>query len=595
MPLWPENDPVAGISAAYQRNLYVYRAINAIANNTTEIPFRAGATPNGAYRTTAPLAQLLGPPPGSPNPIWSPAMLWRYAICQYLITGKFAWAHEYAPGTDRIVGLWPLPVQYLQPVMPEADSTKPEYFESFDLYTRGSINYVNYKPKDITYCWRPSLSDPRQPESPLNVAKNEINVMWLLGQFDQAFLQNGGVPSHLIVTSPFENADERGAFRAQFNRKFGGVSNAGKPMFAERELDLGEVGAGGSGVGDPVSVVKVGQSQRDSEMALLRSAKIGDLSVALGVPLSVLGDTRDAKFENIEGDRKLFYRETIRPTIREMEDLVNIQLAPRLGNDVGWFDTSQVNELKPIPVFSERWGPILVESGIITRDEYRGDLGLPPMTQAQKDEIDAAGQPLVEEIPAAGAELPSKPKVYPVPGLPAVAGGPKPKTAAPPSAKKAAVNAPLGAPPKARLARSAAPVQAVAQRVSHTKGIRDGLIDILVIDMAHAVEQRLNSRRKGRALVDAPYWTNRFRTVLATVVEDVRTLDQCTAAAIALAERTVAAGGSLDGNVTQGIVEIYDGYDSQVPLAQIGQILGQMRAGTMDQDRALRIIKGGAA
>lgn len=565
-----------------------------------QIPFRAGALPGAAFRTTAPLAQLLGPPPGSPNPIWSPAMLWRYAIVQYLVTGKWAWAVERAPGSDRIVGLWPLPVQYLQPVMPEADSTKPAYFESFDLYTRGSINYVNYKPDEIVYCWRPSLSDPRQPESPLNVMKSEINVMWLIGQFDQAFLQNGGVPSHLIVTSPFVDDAERGAFRNQFNRKFGGVSNAGKPMFAERELDLGDAGAGGAGIGDPVTVTKIGQSQRDSEMSNLRAAKIGDLSVGLGVPLSVLGDTRDAKFENIEGDRKILYRETIRPMLRDLEDLVNIQLAPRLGNDVGWFDITKVYELKPIPLFSERWGPTLVESGIITRDEYRDDLGLPPLTDAQKAEIDAAGQPLVEDIPAPGTELPAKPKLVPLPGLPAVDSGLKPKAspaAAPPRPAKNnnPPKSPLGAPPKATTARSAPVVQAVAQRVSHTKGIRDGLIDILVIDLAHAVEQRANSRRKSRELVDVQHWTNRFRTVLATVVDDPRTLTRCTAEAIELAVRTVAAGGVLDGNVTQRIVEIYDGYDSRVPLAQIGQILGQMRAGTMDQDRALKIIKGGAA
>jgi HK97 family phage portal protein len=574
----------------------VYRAINTIANNMVQIPIRAGALPNGAFRTTAPLAQLLGPPPGSPNPLWSPAMLLRYAIIQYLVTGKFAWAIERRPGSDQIVGLWPIPVQYLKPVMPEPDSTKPEYFESFDLYTRGSINYVSYKPQDIVYCWRPSLSDPRQPESPLNVAKSEINVMWLLGQFDQAFLQNGGVPSHLIVTSPFVDDAERGAFRNQFNRKFGGVSNAGKPMFAERELDLGDGGPGGGSVGDPVSVTKIGQSQRDSEMSNLRSAKIGDLSVGLGVPLSVLGDTRDAKFENIEGDRKIFYRETIRPMLREFEDMLNIHLAPLLGNDVCWFDITKVYELKPIPLFSERWGPTLVESGIITRDEYRDDLGLPPLTAAQRDEIDAAGNPLVEDIPAPGTELPAKPKLVPLPGMGALNTGLKPKASPAgvvPPGYKIGPKSPQGAPPKAALAQSQ-PMIAVAHRVSHTKGVRDGLIDILVIDLAHAVEQRANSRRN-RSLVDVPYWTNRFRTVLSTVVDDPRTLGRCTHTAIELVVRAVADGKMLDGDVTQRIVEIYDGYDSSVPLAGLGQILGQMRAGTMDQDRALNIIKGGAA
>lgn len=591
-PLLPENSPEAAIQLAYDRNVYVYRAINVIANNITRLPFRAGRELNGAYRTSSPLARLLGPPPGSPNPLWSPAMAWRYAIAQYLVTGKWAWALE-KDKSGRIVGLWPIAVQHLKPVPIDPNSSQrstPQYFSRFEYGTKGTDGYREFLPDDLIYCWRPSLSDPRQPESPLNIAKSEINIMWLLDQYDQGFLQNGGVPAHIIITAPFvgEDADdEREAFRDQFSRKFGGAKNTGTAMFAERELDMGE--AGGN-PGDPVTVVKIGQSQHDSDLRDLRNAKIADLVVSMGVPLSILGDSRQAKYENVEADRTTAWRETFHPTMRDLEDLVNIHLAPRLGDDVGWFETTSVPELRPTPLYSDESAPKLLQVGLIGRSEWRVTRGLPA-------ELPKEDQDFFDNTGGDGNSVSDKPLAEPkalVDPLQKALPAPTPKTV--PKVKAVTKVYPKAdrsiEVPKVEFQDS--PVR-IEDEIRQKMVIRDSLVDVLNTltgDMDRAVQQRLQSRRN-RDPFDLGYWTERSKRVLGPVLRiaglsnvEVDAYAECAVSAVS--DAVTASGG-----VPSDMAELLLGeFDHRGSARDAESILLDLAVGRITPDRALRLVKG---
>jgi phage portal protein BeeE len=382
-PMWTQYEGPNQVDL-YRRNIYAARAIEYIADNISGLPFLCGNYKSRTARPTSAMQQLLGPPPGSPNPLWSAAALWKYSIVQYLVLGKMAWLNEY-DDAGRIVGLWPLMAQHL---IPETAGTKGQhYFKGYRYGTQGAEGHREFSLKEVTYVWRPSQKDFREPESPLQLTKYAIDVARLIDQFDNSFLSNGGVPTHLVVTPAFESPNDSRAFRDQFSRKFGGASNAGKPMFAEYTTEPGDLGGGERA--QSVDVKVIGQSQKDSQLHELRGDKTQDILVGIGIALSLLGYSGDAKYTNMESDRKNAWQGRMGPLALDIGDRVNTALGPKLDNpqDIGWFDTSGVPELRRAPVFSETEGISAVAGRLITPDEYRADRGLGPLPDGEGEKL----------------------------------------------------------------------------------------------------------------------------------------------------------------------------------------------------------------
>lgn len=462
-PLWPNYDANSTIRRGYERNIYVRRAIETIANSISGLDFVAGNAASKLPRPTSALQQLLGPAPGSPNPRWSAAQVWNYAIKQFLIMGKWAWLKEF-DSAGRVVGLWPLAAQHLVPIK-AADTSRISYFEGYEYGRVGMPNYRRFSLDQVVYCYRPSQYDLSQPESPVNLAAMEINIYALLSQFDQGFLENGGVPAHLIVTPPWSTREDRSAFRNQFRRDFGGARNANKVMFAERDLEPGENGQNSP---ESVEVQTLGQSQKDSQLDVLRDSKIADLVVAWGVPLSLLGDSRLSKYTNMQTDRENYWQETVKPKLAELADLVNINLGAGLSStDVGWFRTDGVPELRPRPVIDVQYAPQLVESGVLTIDEVR-------KLNWQLDALpeDAFPQPAAEPSALPDAVPEPEPEPEPKPE-------PKPKPTVEPAAKVVPIKA----------ARSV--------RLDQLETVR-GLLQVELADQRAEIERRRDGVRGGR-------------------------------------------------------------------------------------------------
>jgi HK97 family phage portal protein len=408
-PLWPSFEGATQVELG-QRNLYATRAIEKLADMISGLPFQAGNVTSRTPRPTSRMMQLLGPAPGRPNPKWSSQRMWRYEIIQYLTMGKFAMVHE-RDSAGRIVALWPLMAQHLVPVLAPAGST--DYFEGYRYGTRGAQGYREYNLDEVTYVYRPSQLDLRQPEAPLRLARWGIDILRLIDEFDQSFLKNGGVPAHLVITPSFTDKNARVAFRDQFRTKFGGARNAGKPAFAEYTDEQGDYGQGQPR--QTVDVKVIGTAQKDAQMAETRQSRIDDMALAIGVPLSLLGLSRDSKFTNMNTDRENCWKETANPLAGELADNVNTALS-FMDNptDVGWFDISGVAELRRPPVFTEQGGLAAVQDGTISENEYRTDRGLPPKEGG--DVYRTKAEPPVIEPPASEPQpaIPAPPAKPPV-------------------------------------------------------------------------------------------------------------------------------------------------------------------------------------
>lgn len=399
------------IRLAYYSNVIVYRCVFQCATAIAGLPFRVGNDPDKAdtYDTKAPMAVLLSPPPGGPAPGVSARRLFAWTVAQYLITGKYAWEIECDEpgGKGNIVNLWPLVSCALNPV---PTSGGDAYFSGY-VYGKPQADknkMVDLNPDQVFYGWRPSQHDYRQPESPLQAARLAVSVAVMQDRYDFAFLRNDARPAAIVVHEAFSMDAERDAFIRAFRGDFRGPDNAGKALFIQA------MGDSPGGVSGAVDVKTLGLSQRDAQFVARYEQKISDICVALGTPMSILGDSSKRTYDAANVEHRNWWEGTLQPMCFEIADEINMQLAPRFGNEVGWFDFSQIKALQSDSRLLALGAilPLMVGAGLpITTAEFRNELGLPEIRPDDpENETKLAAQKLANMPPALqGTNDPNKP------------------------------------------------------------------------------------------------------------------------------------------------------------------------------------------
>lgn len=376
-------DADQAIRFGYLANVIAYRCVQVLVEDITALPFRAGLNPGPRpgmsldFDTTAPLARFLGPAPGGPAPGLSSRKLWAWTLVQRLVTGRHGWELELAGGKDSdIVAMWPLVSANLRPVPTTSGSA---WFSSF-FYGR------NDQPKklradQVFYGWDPDPTDFRQPHSALQACRYPLSIAVMGDQYAHAFLKNGAVPAAMVVTQAFKDRRTRDKFRQQWAGKFNGPGNAGKTAFSEIEGDHGPVGD----VTKSIDVKMLGLGQRDAQFLEQHQAALSMVAIDMGVPWSRL-DASGRTFDNASEEAQWYWRR-VTSIIRDIEDEVNNQLAPRLGREVGWFDLTSVDALKvkPEPTTAKVGAPAMTQGKLMTIDEARADYGLPPLPNGAGD------------------------------------------------------------------------------------------------------------------------------------------------------------------------------------------------------------------
>jgi HK97 family phage portal protein len=382
----PEWDAESAIRWAYLANSVVYACVQTIAKAVAGCPLRAGGDPvdRSSRNDQSRLSQLLGPPPGVPNPQTTSRRLIYNAVCTYYATGRYAWEIESDTPGGLPLRLWPLAVQRLEPIPSQGGMT---YWDGFKYGPPGRMQRL--RADQVFYAWRPSITDYRQPESPLQAARLDISAAVMSDRYQVGFLRNNAQPATLVAYDEFGEADDEDAFQRQFLASHRGVDNAGKTMFVAKS-------GGDAKSGPAIEVTQLGLSQRDSQFLAVYQQKIQGICIALGVPMSML-DASGRTFANSGLEQQNFYEATVLPLLSELADEINMQLAPRLGPEVCWFDTDHVMALRPPTKFQQVSPVDLVAAGIVDEDEVRDELGLPPREAADESDAAAAGDETAQQ------------------------------------------------------------------------------------------------------------------------------------------------------------------------------------------------------
>jgi HK97 family phage portal protein len=401
------------IRQGYLANVIAYRCVQIIADTIASLPFRAG--PDLEKRTQwdsrAPLAKLLGPAPNGPAPKLSARKLFAWSIAQRLVTGRFAWEIE-LDNAKNPVAFWPLPVAHLKPIPADGGN---EWFTKFQ-YGR-SDKPRNLRPDQVFYDWEPGQLDFREPESALQASRYDLSVAVMADRYSYAFLKNGAMPAAVVITEAFPDTATFERFKQNWRGQYQGPDNGGMVHFQEAKPDRPEAAK----LSDAIYVQSLGVSQKDAQFIDSHKQHLQMIAISLGVHWSKL-DASGRTFDNAKEEDKSFWQSTLFPHIRDLEDAINMDLAPRVGSDAGWFDLTEVESLKP----DRRWtftGADVngaINAGWLKPNEVRADQNLEELPELEDWEPCAppsVPSPFMHgEGPSAQPEMPTD--VMP-PGMPA--------------------------------------------------------------------------------------------------------------------------------------------------------------------------------
>lgn len=310
---------------------------------------RAGGEPVSADH---PLQRLLD----APNPFWTRGDLWRATETHLSLWGAAFWALE-RDEDGAITEIWPLRPDRMR-VIPDAD----RYIKGF-VYIGDGGKLAPYIPEDIVWMRYFNPLDEYaglSPIAPLRLSA-DMGLDALLA--NRKLLQNDSAPGLIIETAANPTDAEVSAFYQRWESRYQGVEKTRRPAL---------LGAG-------MTAANLGFSPRDMEYIESLRWSLEDIARVFGVPKMMIGDLEHTTYSNFSTARRIFWEDTVSAQLALYEDAMQRYLLPHFGDSAlaVKFDLSGVEALKESEENKANRRRLYVETGIMSVDEVRREMGLP--------------------------------------------------------------------------------------------------------------------------------------------------------------------------------------------------------------------------
>ena len=332
----------------------VYAAVKLRAEAVTRPPLRVYRTEPTGRRTPVepshPVARLLE----RVNPWYTRADLWRATEIYLCLWGAAFWAIE--RGEDGQPELWPLRPDRMA-VIPD----RQRYVRGF-VY-RGAVEQVAYTPDEIVWLRYFNPLEEMAGLSPLAPARLSADMGHEGLHFNRHLLRNSARPDFLLLTNQEMNDAELEDFYARWEQRYQGTGNAHRPAVASAIRD----------------VKTLGLSHRDIDFIQGLRWSLEEVSRTYGVPKLLLGDFERATYANVQASERMFWRNTVVPEVKFLEEQLNRSLLPRLGYPqlTVEFDLSVIEALQEDENSRVQRETALLDRGVITINEVRRERNLP--------------------------------------------------------------------------------------------------------------------------------------------------------------------------------------------------------------------------
>ena len=333
----------------------VYAAIKLRADALTRPLLRVYRTGESGGRRTPvemshPAARLLD----RVNPWHTRADLWRATETHLCLWGAAFWAIE--RDADGQPELWPLRPDRVA-VIPD----RQRYVRGF-VY-RGVAEPVAYTPDEIVWLRYFNPLEELAGLSPLAPARLSADMGHEGLRFNRHLLRNSARPDFLLLTNEEMNETELEEFYSRWEMRYGGSANANRPAVASEVRD----------------VKTLGLSHRDIDFIQGLRWSLEEVSRTYGVPKLLLGDFERATYANVQASERMFWRNTVVPEVKFLEEQLNRMLLPRLGYPQlsVEFDLSTIEALQEDENNRVQRESALLDRGVLTINEVRRERNLP--------------------------------------------------------------------------------------------------------------------------------------------------------------------------------------------------------------------------
>ena len=331
--------------------LRVLRRIPASRQRMDGVKARAGGELVGDDH---PLQRLLD----SPNPFWSRSDLWRATETYISLWGAAFWALE-RDENGNIAEIWPLRPDKMRPI---PDSQR--YIKGF-VYVGSGSELVPYLPDDVVWMRYFNPLDEYAGLSPIAPLRQSADMGMDALRANRKLLQNDSTPGLIIETEGFPTDADVSEFYARWESRFQGVEKMRRPALLSPGMRASNLGF----------------SPRDMEYIESLRWSLEDVTRVFGVPKVMIGDLENTTFSNFNTARRLFWEDTIAAQLAFYQESLHQHLLPHFGDDslAVEFDLSGVEALKESEENKAKRRRIYVEAGIMTVDEVRREMNLPPV------------------------------------------------------------------------------------------------------------------------------------------------------------------------------------------------------------------------
>lgn len=335
------------LNQAYERVIWVYRCIDAIASNSSAVPMilREYNDIDGQIVEDDQLLNLLNRRPN----IYETAQQFRYRVAsQALLSRRGVFIEVVRDRAGRPKELHILPNTTTTPI-PDAQKFVSGY--TVQTVTQG---IVELKPEQVIWLRiKPHPTDVYAQMTPLVSAGLAADTDFLARLYNRNFLANDGRPGMLIAVQGQLMPEDAEEIRRRFS---GGPTVAGQTTVIEA---------------DGLSATDMSSSPRDVMWQDAVRGSREDIMLAFGVPESVLGNASGRTFDNADAEFEIFWTVTMQPFMDAIAAGYDILTPGGLEDD--YFvahDYSKVDVLQRQERRRHDKALAEFESGVLTIDQY---------------------------------------------------------------------------------------------------------------------------------------------------------------------------------------------------------------------------------
>ena len=324
--LWPDEVRTGTVlSNAYQQVVWVYRAINALAEQVSNIPFKFSTTSSEGEEliTTGPLVDFYN----RPHLYMNRFQYWELRVIWLMLRGECF----RIPVFDGDEGV-PTPARgrQLRSVLILDPARFQHIVEDNRLIGWRYIDYSRnsplcsqvFLPEEVWHERLPNPFDFWRGMPPLAVAATAAGTDYAASLFMKGIMENNGEAGTILRTSEQLDPEQREQILAALRERKRRAGTADRPVFLW----------GGAEVVTP----KLASS--DLQFLANRKFSCTEICAAFGVPEEIITTTNAAKYDVMSGARLNFIENRVVPLCRRLEAEDDVTVKAIDPNADGWFD-----------------------------------------------------------------------------------------------------------------------------------------------------------------------------------------------------------------------------------------------------------------